>query len=337
LLDNSPLEPSKQQATSYSHNLPIPALPCIYGSINAGADPCVVTCTNSTPLHSAAASNRLDCAELLLLVPAVLQQLDWVNEDGLTPAGLALKHGHKLMQGMLLQAAEAAAAGVPASSDAELASRLLADKPGGAPAATAVAGGASRSMQAALAQQQQQQQQQQPVLQGLRPGFLLSKAVQRQQILSSSEEEDDDASSGSCCSSPRSSSNGDAVLLPGEGGNSNLCGTQQAAAETEQLKLQQLQQQQQQLSTAAAGVSTGSSSQLQASEVSSSSNPAAGAAAAAVIDKQLGRSWLDAARAADLRLLQAMAAAQPQLLNYCGQGTSYALIGNSVSERACEI
>jgi hypothetical protein len=46
---------------------------------------------------------------------------------------------------------------------------------------------------------------------------------------------------------------------------------------------------------------------------------------------QLDRSWLDAARAGDLRLLQAMAAAQPQLISYCGAGTSYALIGNSVS------
>ncbi|WIA11937.1 hypothetical protein OEZ85_012019 [Tetradesmus obliquus] len=165
----------------------------LQGLLLWGADPCVLTCTSSSPLHSAAASNRLDCVELLLLVPAVLQQLDWA--------------------------------------------------------------------------------------------------------LSSSEEEDDHIP-GSSSSSPRSRESEDAALPTAVEDSSSLLGDQLAAAETGQASQQQQQQQQQQ-------------------------------GGAAVIDRQLGRSWLDAARAGDLRLLQALVAAHPQLLPYCGLGTSYALIGNS--------
>ncbi|KAF6252434.1 ankyrin repeat-containing domain protein [Scenedesmus sp. NREL 46B-D3] len=299
----------------------------LQGLLLWGADPCVLTCTGSTPLHSAAAGNRLECAELLLRVPAVLQQLDWANDDGLTPAALALKHGHKLMQGMLLQAAEAAAAGRPVSSHAALASQVT-DGAAHAPAAVPVSGaaavaggGTSRSMQAALTQQQRQQ----PGLQGWRPGFLLSDAARRQQVLSSSEEEEEGASQGSGSSSPRCRSSEGAALPVSVAGDSSPMVAQQAiaAADEGQLPLQQ------NLGAAAGDAAAAGSSNGSRQQQASMGSSSIAAGAAAGVDRQLGRSWLDAARAGDLRLLQAMAATYPQLLAYCGLGTSYALIGNS--------
>jgi hypothetical protein len=260
--------------------------------------------------------------ELLLLVPAVLQQLDWANEDGLTPAALALKHGHKLMQGMLLQAADAAAAGRPASSGAALDNKVAGTTVEGlgvgmASGAAAVGSvGPSRSMQAALSQQ--------PVLQGLRPGFLLPHAARLQQVLSSSDEEDD-ASPGSGSSSPWSRVGTDAVLTDRVGGDSAISGPQGAAAAVAEQTLMQQEM------SAAGDAGTSSRQQPAANRADSSSN-GGNAGAAAGIDRQLGRSWLDAARAGELRLLKAMAAAHPQLITYCGLGTSYALIGNSVSK-----
>jgi ankyrin repeat protein len=49
----------------------------------------------------------------------------------------------------------------------------------------------------------------------------------------------------------------------------------------------------------------------------------------AAIDRSIGRSWLDAARAGDLPVLQGLLQQQPQLLNYQGAGISYAFVGNS--------
>jgi hypothetical protein len=271
----------------------------------------------------------MDCAELLLLVPAVLQQLEWANEDGLTPAALALKHGHKLMQGMLLQAAEAAAAGRPVSSAAAALGSQVAGTTVEGGLGVGLASGAaavwsasqSRSMQAALSQQ--------PVLQGLRSGFLLPNAARRQQVLSSSDEEDE-ASPSSGSSSPGSRAATDAALLSGVGGGSSVITGQQpaAAAKAEQVVVQQEMPAATGTAVAAAA-GTSSSQQPVVNRASSSSSGNVGAAAG--LDRQLGRSWLDAARAGDLRLLQAMAAAHPQLITYCGLGTSYALIGNSVS------
>jgi hypothetical protein len=165
---------------------------------------------------------------------------------------------------------------------------------------------------------------QQPVLQGLRPGFLLPHAARLQQVLSSSDEEDD-ASPGSGSSSPRSEVGTDAVLPGSVGGESSVISGQQAAAAA--VAEQTLMQQEM---SAAGDAGTSSRQQPAANRADSSSNDG-NAGAAASIDRQLGRSWLDAARAGDLRLLQAMAAAHPQLITYCGLGTSYALIGNSVS------
>lgn len=76
-----------------------------------GADPCLLTATGSSCLHSAAAANRQECVELLLKVPKVLDGLTTVDEDGFTAAGAAGKHGHKVVQGMLLDAAARAAGG----------------------------------------------------------------------------------------------------------------------------------------------------------------------------------------------------------------------------------
>lgn len=80
--------------------------------LDLGANPILLTATGSTCLHSAAAANKQECVELLLQVPIVLQQLDAVNEDGLTAAASAANHGHHMLQSRLL----AAAACVRASS-----------------------------------------------------------------------------------------------------------------------------------------------------------------------------------------------------------------------------
>eukprot|EP00878_Enallax_costatus_P037040 GHUV01041758.1.p1 GENE.GHUV01041758.1~~GHUV01041758.1.p1 ORF type:complete len:536 (+),score=182.93 GHUV01041758.1:117-1610(+) len=104
-----------------------------------GADPCLLTSTGSSCLHSAAAADRQECVKLLLRTPQVLQHLDHTNEDGLTAAALAGKHGHKVVQGLLQTAA--ASGGRPAAVAGAVSSthQQVPDVPAAATAASGVA------------------------------------------------------------------------------------------------------------------------------------------------------------------------------------------------------
>lgn len=143
-----------------------------------GADVMVQTATGCLPLHSAAAAGRAECAQQLLLMadPALQQQqLTAENEDGLTAAALALRHGHKLVQGFLSQATAAA---------------FQASEP------------VSESAQQVHPQQQKQQRQEQPVKQaGMRRGFLLGGPARP-----SGENSNPNTPTNSHCSSPAAES-----------------------------------------------------------------------------------------------------------------------------------
>lgn len=76
----------------------------------AGADVLSTTTTRATPLHAAAGAGRSEACELLLAAAgpaAAAALLSAANEDGQTPAALALQHGHRMTHSMLVSAAEA--------------------------------------------------------------------------------------------------------------------------------------------------------------------------------------------------------------------------------------
>jgi len=75
-----------------------------------GADSRLCTATGGTALHSAAAAGRQRCVELLLTwfeqqqYQHAQELLQTTNEDGLTAAALAEKHGHHVVHNILQQA-----------------------------------------------------------------------------------------------------------------------------------------------------------------------------------------------------------------------------------------
>lgn len=258
-----------------------------------GADVLAQTATGCLPLHSAAAAGREACVQLLLAARPDLQQhqLAALNEDGLTPAALAMHHSHRLVHGLLL-------------------------------AAHAGSGSEQQQEEAKPAPQQQQQQQA-----GMRRGFLLGGGQQSSSTLQKQESptvlpqgtDADDASllgAGSPAqqqptapqhnSSPAAGSSSTDVECPAPG--QHACADFKAVPAEEDAQQQGVAEQ-----PPAAQAAAGAMQQQQ---------PAA-------FDRALGRRWLDAARAGDLRVLQALLLQAPQLLDYRGAGISYAFVGNS--------
>lgn len=257
-----------------------------------GADVLVQTATGCLPLHSAAAAGREECMQLLLAARPGLQQhqLAALNEDGLTPAALAMHHRHRLVHGLLL---------------------------------AAHAGSGPEQQQEEQHQQQQEampapQQQQQA---GMRRGFLLGGGKQSSSTLQKQESpavlpqgtDADDASLSSAGSpaqqQPRAPQHSSSPDLERPAPGQHACTEVQAVAvPAEEDAQQQGMVEQPPAAQAAAGAMQ--------------QQPAA-------IDRALGRRWLDAARAGDLQVLQALLLQAPQLLDYRGAGISYAFVGNS--------
>lgn len=304
-----------------------------------GADITVQTATCCLPLHSAAAAGRAECVQQLLVACPDLQQqqLAALNEDGLTAAALALRHGHKMVHGLLLQAA-------------------------------AQGGASSAVQQEGTACAPQQQQQQQGKQSGMRRGFLLSAQAE-----SIPQVQDCISTDGPC---PRGAATTHqlptADTAAGAEGTAALaaepCGRrwdstvdnplygvasspikQPAHQHPVPLSSSRLAPAAAAVDSACAGVPAPNQDAPPpagtAAVPTESRVPAQGAQQQqdlqqptpaaevqqqqAVIERSTGRSWLDAARAGDLPVLQSLLQQQPQLLNYRGAGISYAFVGNS--------
>lgn len=123
-----------------------------------GANPCLLTSTGNSPLHSAAGAGWQDCVKLLLTTPQVLLQSDHKNEDGLSAAALAGKHGHQVVQDLLQGAAGAGEHPAPASQPASSTKQ----QNSGAPAATDITTPADGQLRTAS---------------GLRSGFFKARCI----------------------------------------------------------------------------------------------------------------------------------------------------------------
>lgn len=317
------------------------------------------TATGCTPLHSAAAAGRADCVQQLLLAypSAQQQQLTAVNEDGCTAAQLALHHGHKMVHGLLVQAAaqasqpegqKVAASAVPLQQQHQ----------------TKQAGMRRGFLLSSQAPQQQQQQRPASI------GAATSQAELPPAVAPQHLHEDQATAAGYEVSTAGAqvSTEGVACSTAADTGaqhsqwDSTVDNPLYGVASPMKQPPPQRQQQQPAHTTcsrmspaahtgldipaplqpaaaptapAAAGVSDVGTPGADLQQAPS--KPAVGAAGAdgnmqqqpAAVDRTMGRSWLDAARAGDLPLLQALLQQQPQLLNYRGAGISYAFVGNS--------
>jgi ankyrin repeat protein len=271
-----------------------------------GADAGLLTATGCLPLHSAAAAGRIETVKLFLhaLLPAATlqQQLAAANEDGHTPAVLAGRHGHKLVQGMLLQAAAAGGA----TSDTPDVARTRGQPDGNA----AGQHGSQDQLPPPVAPQQP----------GMRKGFLLGAAS------TSGSGGTQTGSSGAGGQQTASEVAGQPVVKAAAdaGGSSGAvaacatCAPQQEPQQQQEGRREQPQQQQ-------AAIAVPNDAAPTAPEPA----PAALPPPQPAMERSVGRAWLDAARAGDVAALRALLAAHPSLLAYSGTGTSYAFTGNS--------
>jgi len=333
--------------------------------LQCGADVMVQTATGCLPLHSAAAAGRAECVQQLLLADPALQQhqLTALNEDGLTAAALALRHGHKMVQGMLLQAAAAAASH---------AAERVGDSPP-VPHQDLLAAHPSHQ-----GMQQQQEHSRRP---GMKRGFLLGSTTTSSGSSPTAQANNSPGRSGSDADTDPGYGAKQATDLPAGAGASGAVDAAAATAAARHetcswsstvdnplygVACSPIKQPRMQQNTQTAGsclartpidamaaapevaadsltalppdskaVSTAESEQQQQQQGQEQETDRTGTAAAAgssagpAVERGLGRSWLDAARAGDLHCMQQLLLQDPRLLNYRGAGISYAFVGNS--------
>lgn len=334
--------------------------------LQCGADVMVQTATGCLPLHSAAAAGRTECVQQLLLADPALQQhqLTALNEDGLTAAALALRHGHKMVQGMLLQAAAAAA-----SHTAE----RVADSPS-VPH--------QDLLEAQPSHQRMQQQQEHSRRPGMKRGFLLGGPTTSSGSSPTTQANNSTDRSGPEADTDPGYNASQATDLPAGADASAAVDTATASTAATRhetctwsstvdnplygVACSPIKQPRMQQSTQTAGsclahtpidamaapesvaespadaapdskaVSTEEHEQQQQEEQGQEQETdrtgtaaAAGSSAGPAVERGLGRSWLDAARAGDLHCMQQLLLQDSRLLNYRGAGISYAFVGNS--------